>query len=562
MTTYYRECIEISKDFTVRFISYPLDKPFQCERGKILSDDLCNILKNPEDFEELYPGNKIFLGFGSNNPSSTYRFPVWIRPDLLTGHILIAGAIGSGKTSLTYRLIAGALKTFGTVVIGEAKSGTGGKAKGAAFTELALYLEKHLDERLDVHTYRWPRGNCWFNPLLYLKDKKDIEAFFQAVVQQIKADENLKFFMENAAKIASLVTQFMQLRYETVPQDRTVRKLVELLRNPAQTKEALIDIIGFHDKKKARDPKEKQLLQTLKDIKQQLEMSNFFYMMEKEFMGARAGVRSLANLLDDEDLLYYSEPHEKDRDGQHLKELKIDDLLYNRSLMIVSQPLDNPSSKIVGPLFWDALLSRVLYLGVGLPKNQAGKKRERIAVFLDETYQLPVGNLGDSGNFIRQFNVGLIEITPDIIDLERWNKNKNVWQTFISLSPPIDAVVDLIYSKLFNQPEKPLQPNITMNEKGLNLGIGINPNFSRPGQDNPGVSGRSLLDTGKRTALLMSNKVAVGGLFWIDLESELLAQFEPELDSSLLKDAISEKASIAALAAIDYALGLSKEFRV
>ena len=127
--------------------------------SKPVNQSLRNVLLSPEypGFQKLHISadkdkeiDKIFLGFSSANPNSSQRFALWIPPEFISSHILIGGSIGSGKTSLTYRLVAGALNTFGTVVIAEAKGGINGFAEGAAFTNLAQYLGNNLG----VKSYR------------------------------------------------------------------------------------------------------------------------------------------------------------------------------------------------------------------------------------------------------------------------------------------------------------------------------------------------------------------------------------------------------------------------
>ena len=548
--------IELSNRQIVPFFSYPLDQQFECLEGKLVNEDLCNALKDPANYRNIHSDSGvIFLGFSSDQPHSLYRFPVWLPADLITNHILIGGAIGSGKTTLTYRLIAGALENFGTVVIGEAKGGKDGYAEGAAFNNLALYLHK----RSNIPVYRWPRGNCWFNPLPYLRDKSDRDSFLQAFSMQIQADGDMQlYYIDNALEIASLLIEFMQMDTKNNPKKCKLRNLVHFLRNPRKVEEIITYHIDTLESGKEIDSRGKADLKKFKDIKHKLETSNFFRMLKEEFMGTRAGVNRLANTIEiDEDVLYYSEPHNQGRDDQQLVELTIDNILYNRSLVIVSQPLDKPSSEGVGVLFWDSLLSRVLELGANLPKNKTGKPREKVAVFLDETHRLPVGQLGDSGDYLRQFGVGLIEITPAVVDTVRWEKNKSVWQTIISLSPGIDAVTKEIYDHL---PPIP-QDDVTIrryqdDQRRTRIGYDINDKSSqKQGNDNPGVSWRSLQNTGNRTALLWLNNNKA--LFWIDFESKLLQHID-----SLLEDAISLKASRAVKAAVDYALGLVKEFRV
>jgi hypothetical protein len=549
--------IELSNGEIVPFFSYPLAQAFDCLEGKIVNEDLPNALKDQANYRNINSDkgkDVIFLGFASDRPDDIYRFPVWLPADLITNHILIGGAIGSGKTTLTYRLIAGALKNLGTVIIGEAKSGRNGYAEGAAFTNLALYLHN----RTNRPVYRWPRGNCWFNPLPYLRDKSDRDGFLQAIRRLIQVGGDMQLFIDNAVEIASLLIEYMQMDTKNDPRKCTLRNLVHFLRYPSEVEEKITKLINLMGAVKGLDSTGKADFKKIKDIKHRLETSNFFRMLKDEYVGTRSGINRLANEIEkDEDVLYYSEPHNKGRDGQTLVELIINDILYNRSLVIVSQPLAKPSSGTIGILFWDSLLSKVLELGPDLPKNKAGKTREKVAVFLDETHRLPVGQLGDAGDTLREFGVGLIEITPAVVDTARWEKNKSVWQTMISLSPGIDAVTKEIYEHLPPIPQDDVTIRTSKDAQGrTRIRYEINDKFSqKQGNDNPGVSWRSLQYTGNRTALLWLNTNKA--LFWIDFESELLKHID-----DLLEDAISLKASRAVKAAVDYALGLVKEFRV
>lgn len=547
--------IKLSNGEIVNFFSYPLAQAFECLEGKIVNEDLPNALKDPANYRNIHSDKSgIFLGFASDRPDDLYRFPVWLPADLITTHILIGGAIGSGKTTLTYRLMAGALENFGTVVIGEAKGGRNGYAEGAAFTNLALYLHN----RSNRPVYRWPRGNCWFNPLPYLRDKSDRDGFLQAIRRLIQVGGDMQLYIDNALEIASLLIEYMQMDIINNPRKCTLRNLVHFLRYPSEVEEKITKLINTLESLKGLDSRGEADLKKLKKIKHRLQTSNFFRMLKDEYMGTRSGINRLANEIEkDEDVLYYSEPHNKGRDGQPLVELTINDILYNRSLVIVSQPLAKPSSETVGILFWDSLLNQILEIGPNLPTNKAGKRREKVAVFLDETHRLPVGKLGDSGDCLRQFGVGLIEITPAVVDTVRWEKNKPVWQTVISLSPGIDAVTKEIYDHLPPIPQDDITIRPYKDAQGrTRIGYEINDKSpQKQGNDNPGVSWRSLQYTGNRTALLWLNNNKA--LFWIDFESELLKHID-----GLLEDSISPKASRAVKAAIDYALGLVKEFRV
>jgi len=553
--------IELSNGRIVRFFPAPLDRPsYDCFQGKWVADDLANILKDPADYQKLAPKkDAIFLGFGSHQPGSTYRYPVWLPTKWLTTHLFIGGATGSGKTSLSYRLIAGTLQKFGSVVIGEVKSGTGGSAQGAAFTEISTYL----GQRLNIATYRWPRGNCWFNPLLYLNTKDSRNGLMQTVVQQVAFTGEMQGYVVKAAEIAGLILEYLQMPQDPTSKKQrcTLRQLVRFLRNPQALETELGKMIKWL-KEQQLDRRGEQYLQRLEEIYREFSSPEGLFNLDKNKLIPTANaIKAIAALLDNEDLLYYSEFNEKDRHGNPLKELKIDDILYQRSLMVVSQPNPEyqPSSKIVGPLFWESLLSRVLELGTGLPQNAFGKPRENVAVFLDETHRLEVGLLGRSGDVARGYNVALIEIAPAIKDMVRWEQSKAVYQTFLSLSPAIVPLAELIYQCLPNQPENLINIKLNRVDGSTTVGWDINPNYVNPGsRDNPGVTPRSLLNTGDRTGLLMYR--GIPGVFWIDFDSDLLAELAPERDCSLLKDAISPNGSAAAKAAIDYALGLVTEF--
>lgn len=551
--------IKLSDGSLVSFYPYPLNTPCICDKSRKVANDLSEVLLHPyEEDELLQPGkNKIFLGFAAQDPSINARFPVWLPVDKLTTHLFIGGSTGSGKTSLAIRLIAGALKSFGTVVIGEVKSGTSGFAEGAAFTELATYLGRQLN----VNTYRWPRGNCWFNPLLYLENKANRDGFLDAIVRQIEFGGEMQGYVIKAAEIAGLIIEYLHMSPDMNIKRHfcTLRQLLSFMRSPNDLQDQIKEIMDFL-KKQQLDKNGKDTLQKVKTLEERFNSPEGFFNLEKNKLIPTANaINAIANLLDNEDLLHYSEPNDKDIQGViELKELKIDDILYNRSIMVVSQPLQERSSKIVGPLFWDALLSHVQQLGIGLPVNSAGKPREEVAIFLDETYRLPTGQMGDAGDYLRQYHVGLIEIAPGIKNQQRWEECKMVYQTFISLSPAIAPLVDFMHSQLPNIEEDPIQPRMSINNGSLKIGIDMNSQNSQSGKDNPGVSRRSLINTGKRTGLLMNRDIQ--GIFWFDFESPLLGQFDPELKASLLKDAI--KGNPTAIAATDYALGLVMDFRV
>jgi hypothetical protein len=555
---------EFSDGSSMQIISYPLDKSSSPHFQKQVDADLGNILLDPENYKDLHIGtddiNKIFLGFASAQPTTTtQRFPVWIPSKFLSSHVLIGGSIGSGKTSLTYRLIAGALKTFGTVVIGEAKGGKKGYEKGAAFTGFVQFLTKQLQ----VQAYRWPRGNCWFNPLLYLNTEQERKQFLLGLSEQIKVGDNgeLQAYIRRAANIATLVLEFLvtiALEEKGKRESCTIKNLVYLLKNPDKTQQLIQQLSSVTNKE--IKTKVEEIKTKVEEIKRELEKLNFFALQSQtgrdKFLMTASGLNYFIDFIDDDDLLYYSEYHEKGQDGEPLQELKIDELLYQRSLVVISQPLDNPNSSVIGPLFWDALLNQVLELGPN-PEKRNGKNREKVAVFLDETHRLPVGRLGNAGDFLRQYNLALIEITPTIVDKERWEHNKHVYQTIISLSPGIDEVIRLLYDRLLNQQQEIFRLALERTSEGsLTITPKFNEQLFQSGQDNPGVSLRSLRDTGKYTALLHSNLIRNAlGLFWIDLESNLMAEFD-----TLLEDA--NNGDEVAIKLVNYTLGLVKEFCV
>lgn len=534
------------------FHPHSLSKPYKVADfvPKPIPKDLQNVLANPEANSSIKAGaNKIYLGQGAKDPKKSDRIPVYLPADLLSSHVLIAGAIGSGKTCLLLRILAGALKTH-SVVISEAKGGIRGSAEGAAFSNIAKYLEQKYPK---LKTYRWVRGNCTFNPLIYLQNPQDRKTFLDAVCHQIQTNSgvtgDMVAFVYNAANITNLIIAYL---LQFTPHC-TLRSVVRCLRQPImfrQQIERLIEKIQVEYKEAKTSPSTQQQiwLHRLKDILSQLEMLNFFYLQDPKMIMTRHGVNIFIDLFDHQDLLYYSEPHDD------LPELKLEDILYEKSLVIVSQPLNDPASKVVGSLFWDSLLAKILELGPN-PKPKDGKPRQKIIAVLDETHRLPIGRLGESGDFLREYDLGLVEITPTIVDEERWNQNKHVYQTLISLSPGVPAVVELMQSRLPNFFLK-RGLNITTNAKGRSqaeLNIDSNYQYSLS-QDNPGASARSLSMTGQFTGLIQSvNLDGKGQVFWIDFEDELLKHIK-----QLLAQAVLHNCPTDIKQAVDYTLGLSE----
>ena len=520
---------------------------------KPIPKDLQNVLANPEVNKSVEPGtNKIYLGQGAKDPKKSDRIPIYLPSNVLSSHVLVAGAIGSGKTCLILRLLAGALKTH-TVVISEAKAGIAGGEEGAAFTDIAKYLQQKYP---NLKTYRWVRGNCTFNPLLYLKSPQERRIFLDAVCHQIQTNSGITgdmvAFVYNAANIAELIITYLQQfsAPEEVANSCTLRNVVRFLRQPMVIKR---EIASLHQNllqklEQSPTPQLQGWLYRLDAIKSQLEMFNFFYLQDPNMIMTRHGVNLFANLFDHQDLLYYSEPHD------HLPELRLDDILYEKSLVIISQPLNDPASQVVGPLFWDSLLAKILECGPN-PQPKDGKPRQKMIAVLDETHRLPIGRLGESGDFLREYNLGLVEITPTIVDEQRWNQNKHVYQTLISLSPGVPAVVELMQSRLPNFFLK-RGLNINTNSQGRSQAeLKIDPNYQHSlSQDNPGISARSLSMTGRFTGLIQS--IVLDGknqVFWIDFEDELLKHIKQLLAQAVLPDCPTDVKQ-----AVDYVLGLAE----
>jgi hypothetical protein len=552
--TNYNARLNFPDGKVIEFCNYPLDKSFECEEDeiKIVSDDLINILEESQYDSTVSPGNdKIFLGFSSDDPSNIHRFPLWLHTDLLTKHTCIVGSVGSGKTSLSYRLIAGSLKNFGTVVIGEAQGGNNGSADGAAFTDLAKYLSK----KLNIKTYRWPRGNCWFNPLSELKEKKSRREFFDSIIECLELDSDYKMFGDKIIDIVLQLIEFLELHSLIFisSHDRvTLRSLAYLL--DTINGSIFVDNELKRCKKYLNECEQSsdvsRALREVNTIRDSLVNLDYFRLTDPMYIGTRNVISRLYNILNSEDLLYYSEFNSHNYDGQSLVNLSMDDIIMNRSLVVVSQPLEDPNSKVIGAIFWDTLYAQILSKGI----YKENSDRQKILAILDETDDLPTGKLGESGGFIRQRGVGLVQIMPSIRNQGRWSRLTQVCQTFISLTPALMPMTRFIYDMLPSQRKaSPLYPVISSGESGsLNLNLQFDPNYLQP-VETPGVSYRSLNDTGKHTALLMlKNPIR---LFWIDLESPLLANMD-----DLLQQALLPEAKPTAGKAIDYALGLSTHF--
>jgi hypothetical protein len=551
----------------IKFFNFPLDDVSIELNPKRVDSSLTKILSNSQKYNQLKVNSgkidKTFIGLSSPQPNSKIRFPFWLSSEMITNHVLIAGQIGSGKTSLLYRIIAGALNTYGTVIVGEVKSGNLGYAEGAAFTSLSAFMKQELE----IQTYRWPRGNCWFNPLKYLTDLESRKIFLRGICDSIPVGTqgDLSAYLSTIADIANLLIEFLYLvDLERNSNLNDLSHLVYLLKHPEKVNEIIEDQINSLNKDNINSSYESNEFLLKKQIQvkkyeqliHELNRINFFALGTSEgknqFIMTSTALRFFISAIEYDDLLYYTSFQEKGKDGQALVELTLDNILYDRSLVVISQPADHPSSSMIGNLFWDSLLDRVTSLGL-YPPNKNGKSRQKVAVILDETQRLPVGRLGNSGDYLRQYQVGLIEVFPSIKDENRWDAQKNVYRTVISLSQGIPDVVRLIYSYLPQKQKELIRLCFQYGNDGLlSVAPKINDEYHNLNQDNPEISERSLNHTGQYTALLWSNVTGESSAFWIDLESPLLSHID-----YLIQDALTGLPSPIKVA--KYALGLILE---
>jgi RecA/RadA recombinase len=508
-------------------------------------------LLSPNNFSSLnYSGqNKVFLGLSSSNPFNTNRVPLWMDIKDIYSSILIGGSIGSGKSTLVTRLVAGCIKQGLTVIIGEAKGGKEINPKRAAFHTLSNYLS----QQFSIPLYRWPRGNCTFNPLLSLNNLSTRKTFMYSILKQIKTTGEREAFVIQATDIAALILELLetlsindQLREKIC----TFRHLIECLKNPEQLLNQLSNYqINLCESSQS----------ILDSVKSELERLNFFELAEpngrEKFAMTAGGINDFINILEEEDLLYYTEPHNIDREGNPLVNLNLDEIIFEQAIVVISQPLTDfhASGKIIGTLFWDSLLNRITSLALP-PIYRNGKERRGISAFLDETHRLPTGRLSESGEFLREYKLGIIEILPTIGDRERWDRNKHVYQTIISTSPGVPEVTELIASRLTPRSQDLFEPSIAGITSDRRLTIG-NDYQHQPIPVHPGL----LRTSGKFTALLYSDLITdkfngqADGLFWIDLNNPLMENL-----NALLTDALD--GNITAVKLVNYTFGLTTEF--
>jgi len=496
--------------------------------------------------ERIKPGkNKIYLGQAAFDPESTTRYPFWLPVELLSSHLFIGGAIGSGKTTVLFRLIAGALKCYGTVIVCEAKGGVNGAKEGASFSDLSDYLNR---KDQSIRYYRWPRGNCYFNPLANLVNRQDRRDFFSMIAQLIidsnGLDGETASVVHNAANISECLLNLIQ---EFTHKPPTIRILLSFLTYPEKVQQCISEAKEELKSRQKNNSDRSDKLLTY--IETQLTMSNFFFLKEPQLVLTRRGVQLFRDALNHEDLMEYSE------ERSDLKLLDLNDILFNRSLVVLSQPISKSSSLIIGPLFLDNLLFRILEFG---PNNQhAEKPREKVLAILDETHRLPVGSLGLAGDFLREYDVGLVEVAPTIpVNQSRWEQNKHIYQTLLSLSPGIPELTSLIHDRLPNQSISPLTSRMHRNNTGVaKLEIERREDYNfLLGTENPGIAKRSLEITGVFTGILQSALLQENRkVFWIDFEDEILGNIKNLLKHALLSNATSNDQNI-----VDYALGLSE----
>jgi hypothetical protein len=510
---------------------------------KKVDPSLQELLLSPSNFTALQyssESKKIFLGMSTRNPFSTDRVPVWIDVKDIYYSILIGGSIGSGKSTLVTRLITGCIQQGLTVVIGEAKGEKAIDPKRAAFRHLSLYLSQYFDAPL----YRWPRGNCTFNPLLILNSLSERKTFMFSLLTQIKSQGEREAYVKQAAEISAYIIDFLSVDFQTKNKCCTLRNLIRFLKSPKLLKKLLSTT--------------KNNTKYLVSIRNELERLNFFVLAEAKgrnhFMMTAGGINDFINILEEEDLLFYTENHDTDAEGNSLVKLNLDDIIFDSSIVVISQPITDrhPSAKIIGTLFWDSLLNRTTSLGIP-PIYNNGKERRGIAAFLDETHRLPTGAMGESGDCLRQFEIGVIEILPTIGDRDRWDRNKHVYQTIISTSPGVPEVTELIANRLTPRCLDLGEPSITGVTSDRRVTIGF-PSANDPIPVIPGI----LRKSGRFTALLYSDLITdefreADGLFWLDLDSPLMKNLNALLEDALAGDRTAEKL-------VNYALGLVTEF--
>jgi hypothetical protein len=546
----YSHKLQSGKSF--KFFNHSLSQSSQdAHFPKTINSNLQEILLSPNNFSSLnYSGqNKVFLGLSSSNPFNTNRVPLWMDIKDIYSSILIGGSIGSGKSTLVTRLVAGCIKQGLTVIIGEAKGGKEINPKRAAFHTLSNYLS----QQFSIPLYRWPRGNCTFNPLLSLNNLSTRKTFMYSILKQIKTTGEREAFVIQATDIAALILELLetlsindQLREKIC----TFRHLIECLKNPEQLLNQLSNYqINLCESSQS----------ILDSVKSELERLNFFELAEpngrEKFAMTAGGINDFINILEEEDLLYYTEPHNIDREGNPLVNLNLDEIIFEQAIVVISQPLTDfhASGKIIGTLFWDSLLNRITSLALP-PIYRNGKERRGISAFLDETHRLPTGRLSESGEFLREYKLGIIEILPTIGDRERWDRNKHVYQTIISTSPGVPEVTELIASRLTPRSQDLFEPSIAGITSDRRLTIG-NDYQHQPIPVHPGL----LRTSGKFTALLYSDLITdkfngqADGLFWIDLNNPLMENL-----NALLTDALD--GNITAVKLVNYTLGLTTEF--
>jgi hypothetical protein len=514
----------------------------------------------PTKVESTRPPNskeekKIFLGFGGN-PNVQIQYPIWLPSEIFNRNIFIGGASGGGKTSLMCRLVAGALNTYGTVVLGEAKGGEEGYSEGAAFTELSAYLSRRILG--NKNTYRWPRGDCWFNPLLELENKtrKDelenisitrtnIQKFVNSLYANVSiTDAQYRAAIDRVKTIIGTLIEYLIYFPPENPSAKwcTLESLVKFLKNPLQWKRSLRNL-------QKCDKKDRIKIDQAGEIKRSLEKNRFFAIAENKNdieLGATAGeLNRILNLLNQPDLLKFTQPV-KDEDGNALPQLKISEIFEQRSLVVISQALIDDSAGITGAMFWDAMLGYAVKKG---PK----RKGENVVVFLDETYRLPTSRLGDAAGETRQYRIGIVEVTPKLPDPTKWTNESIVYRTLISVSPGIQKVVQEIHTRLLPRQQKLMNIVITTKDGKPDVDVEANNSANHDGaQSDKGISVDSLVDTGGQTAIFHSNNDFIGSqhLFWLDLYSPL---FEEAIFTELLQNALHSK---TARQVADYVLGL------
>ncbi len=521
-----RECKKLNYTLSngkhLEFINYSLKKPYRTASSKNhkIPETLESCLSDPRDLS--YSPKSIFLGWGSATPSllsdssPALLYPVWMPLDWLYSsnqlNLLIAGQTGSGKTSLLYRIIAASAKELGSVIIGEVKKD--------AFRNFSNYLSYFCG----IPNYRWPNGNCWFNPLLKLKTREQRRIFAETLLSPLEIDGELKIVAEKVADIIAIIIEFLSF----FSHQCTIRNLSYFLKRPEELNQVF-------ERQDIKEPMREH-------FKRELERLDFFRQNESAFIATRLVISKLTNALENSsNFLKYTEPPSQ---STNLVELDIKKhVIEERAILTVSQPLAEAISAGFAGLIWNLIYDEIITLG----RKPNRPQTQTLVCFIDEAAKLSSGKLGDSTDTIREYGVGLVEVYPMLDsskDSEVFNRRIQTFGTFLSLHPALDPMAQYLFDhRRIDQTESlNLVPRINHD---FDLGIGME--YSAIPDSMP----QDFKQTGERT-LLLHNKMKAE-TFWVDMSCSLM----PHIGDLLEEFQKTQKKTVSKL--IAYALGLVTE---